>query len=84
MPAPLFWLLLPGHVALVTLMLLRAVWQGNPAPVWRGLRHALEALPEIWAERRRVQTVRRVSAWQIARALHWAPWRLLDRNPPGL
>jgi GT2 family glycosyltransferase len=84
MPAPLFWLLLPGHVALVTLMLLRAVWQGNPAPVWRGLRHALEALPEIWAERRRVQTARRVSAWQIARAVHWAPWRLLDRNPPSL
>jgi GT2 family glycosyltransferase len=84
MPAPLFWPLLPGHVALVALLLLRAAAVGELAAVWRGVVHAVAALPEIWAARRRAQAARRASAWRIAAALNWAPWRLIDRMPPGV
>ena len=82
LPGPLFWPLLPAHVLLVMLLLLRAVVQGNAGPVWRGIVHALAAWPHVWSERRRLQAGRRVSAWRIARALNWAPWRLIDRMPP--
>jgi GT2 family glycosyltransferase len=81
MPGPLFWLLLPAHVALVKLLLLRALFQGNGRPVGRGLVHALAGLAEMWDERRALQASRRVSAWSIAAALTWAPWRLRDRAP---
>ena len=84
MPGPLFWPLLPGHVALVKLLMLRALVRGEARPVWRGVWHALAALPAIWRERRRIQAARRASACQIARALNWAPWRLIDRMPPGV
>ncbi|MBI3515290.1 MAG: glycosyltransferase family 2 protein [Proteobacteria bacterium] len=84
MPGPLFWALLPGHLGLIALLLLRAAVQGQVRPVGRGLAHAVAALPEIWAERRRLQAGRRASAWQIAAALNWAPWRLIDRMPPGI
>jgi GT2 family glycosyltransferase len=81
MPGPLFWPLLPAHMLLVELLLLRALLQGNGRPVWRGLVHALAGLPAIWAERRAVQARRRVSAWRIAAALNWAPWRMVGRMP---
>jgi N-acetylglucosaminyl-diphospho-decaprenol L-rhamnosyltransferase len=83
LPGPLFWPLLPAHLLLVGLLLLRAALQGNAGPVGRGIAHALAALPQIWAERRRLQAGRRASVWRIARALNWAPWRLIDRRPPG-
>jgi GT2 family glycosyltransferase len=76
MPAPLFWPLLPGHVVLVALLLVRAVLQGNGAAVGRGIVHALADLPAVWAERRAVQARRRASTAAIAAALNWAPWRL--------
>jgi len=83
MPGPLFWPLLPGHVALVVLLLLRAGVRGDLRAVGRGVGHALAALPEIWSERRALQMRRSASVWQIAGALNWAPWRLIDRIPPG-
>ena len=76
MPAPLFWLLLPGHAALLALLLARGVLQGNGAAVGRGLLHALVALPAVWRQRRAVQAQRAVSSGTIAAALTWAPWRL--------
>jgi GT2 family glycosyltransferase len=79
MPGPLFWLLLPGHLALIALLLARAVVQGTAGAVWRGVVHALDGLPAVWAERRAVQARRRASSWDVARALTWAPWRLLRR-----
>jgi N-acetylglucosaminyl-diphospho-decaprenol L-rhamnosyltransferase len=84
MPGPLFWPLLPGHVVLVALLLLRAGVRGDLRAVGRGVKHALAALPEIWSERRALQRRRRASVWQIVRALNWAPWRLIDRMPPGI
>jgi len=81
MPGPLFWPLLPAHAALVKLLLLRALLQGNGRPAWRGIVHAVAALPAIWAERRAVQARRRASAWRIAAALNWAPWRMFERMP---
>ena len=83
MPGPLFWMLLPGHLVLVALLLLRAGVRGDLRAVARGVGHALAALPEIWSERRALQLRRRASVWQIAKALNWAPWRLIDRMPPG-
>jgi GT2 family glycosyltransferase len=84
MPGPLFWPLLPGHVALVALLMLRALVRGQARPVARGVAHALAGLPAVWATRRRLQASRRASAVAIAAALNWAPWRLIDRMPPGV
>lgn len=84
MPGPLFWTLLPGHLGLLALLLLRAVVQGNMRPVWRGLRDAMVGLPAIWRARRVVQAGRRASIRQIAGALNWMPWRLFRRTAPAL
>ena len=73
MPGPLFWPLLAGHAVLQLLLLLRAATRGAAAPMARGLLDAVRHLRPVWRERQRIQAMRTVPWWRIARALTWSP-----------
>ncbi|MBI1209611.1 MAG: glycosyltransferase [Azospirillum sp.] len=80
MPQPLFAALLPGHLLLNLLLLVRAWCHGEGRPTWRGQLDGLRGLPALWIERRRVQS-RRIAGWrEIARGLTWSPLRVLRRS----
>lgn len=72
MPAPLFWLLLPLHIAMNIAYLAGALLAGQGCDVWRAKRDALCALPALWRQRRVVQQARVASATDI--------WTVLDRR----
>jgi GT2 family glycosyltransferase len=80
MPAALLWLSLPMHLAATAGLLWNA--RGGPRlrPMLLGLGHALRGLQPILAERRRVQSGRRVSTRTIARAMTWSLGKLRRRD----
>jgi GT2 family glycosyltransferase len=77
MPSPLFWILLPFHIAITFLLLC------NPRyfkPRWEGLNAALQKLPVMLQRRKMIQKNRKASLWQIAKALTWNPWTFFWRK----
>jgi len=70
MPAPLFWLLLPLHLALNLATLLWFVARGRGAIIWRAKRDAVRGLAAAWACRRSVQSMRSASVAGIWSCLH--------------
>jgi GT2 family glycosyltransferase len=84
MPGPLFWPLLPLHLAALASLLLLGLRPGSRerfTPCWRGLAAAAAGLGPIWRSRREIQRDRRASLGAIARALSWSPGDLLARRP---
>ena len=81
MPGPLVWLCLPGHVALMTLMLVSAWRHGQGRFIARALIDAVGGLAETWRQRRAVQTRRAIGWAQVARVLAWSPAWLATRRP---
>ncbi len=69
MPAPLFWLYLPQHVALNFAALAYYTWRGQGPAIWRAKRDALRGLGSALRQRALVQRKRRASAKAIRRAL---------------
>jgi GT2 family glycosyltransferase len=80
MPAPLFWLLAPAHVAFTAALCLNALRRSDQATL-RALAEAIRGLPAVWRRRRGVQATRQASLWAIARALSWSPLAPLRRRP---
>lgn len=83
MPGPLFWPLLPLHLAALALLLLLSLLPGSRdrwTPCWRGLTAAIASLGPIWRSRREIQRQRRVSLTKIAGAMSWSPVALLARR----
>lgn len=72
MPAPLFWALLPLHLALNAVTLAVLTWRGQTRAVWRAKWHALLGLRNAWRKRREIQTTRTIGS----RAL----WRQLSKT----
>ncbi len=79
MPAPLFWLTLPGHVALSAYILLRGVMTGRVGQTWRGMRDGVLGLPALQL-REKNRPPRKVSLWALARAMAWNPFRMSQRK----
>ena len=79
MPGPLFWPLLPVHIAANLGALVIAVARGRGRPAWQGLGEAVIGIGPIWQARRELQRRRRVSAWHIARVIAWSPLALFRR-----
>lgn len=79
-PPVLFWLTLPLHVLATATLFLRLATQGRLAPNLRGARAALADLPAAFAARRRTQSTRKATSWDIARAMTWNPLDLLGRR----
>ncbi len=81
MPGPLFWPLLPLHLAVLLLLWLRAIPRGMAGVVGRALCDALLGLGPIWASRRVIQAGRRAPLGSIIRALTWNPLEYARRAP---
>lgn len=81
MPAPLFWPLLPTHVGVMLLLLLKAALRGQAGVTAGALLEALRGLPALWDARRQTQRQRRASSRQIAQALSWSSWDYARRAP---
>ncbi len=71
-PGPLFWPLLPYHLAVNAWLLVALGRQGLIRPLWRAYVAAARGLPRVWRERRRVQRVRTAGVAEIARAMAWS------------
>ncbi|MBB4313572.1 glycosyltransferase family 2 protein [Roseospira marina] len=80
-PGPLVWLLAPGLLAVIGLLLLRAARCGRLAIDLKGLRDGLRGLPGAWRQRRVIQRARTAPWWRVARALTWDPRRFARRAP---
>lgn len=79
MPGPLFWPLLPVHIAANLGALVIALSRGRGRPARQGLGEAVIGIGPIWRARRDLQRHRRVSAWHIARVIAWSPFALFRR-----
>jgi GT2 family glycosyltransferase len=69
MPAPLFWLYLPQHLALNLAALAYYPWRGQGRAAWRAKIDALRGLRPALQSRTAVQRARRANARSIRRAL---------------
>lgn len=78
MPAALFWPLLPVHVMVSLILLLRAAILGQGAVAARALGAGLRGLPKAWAKRRQIQRAPRGSPLPL---MVWSPWTALMRRP---
>jgi GT2 family glycosyltransferase len=69
MPAPLFWLYLPQHLALNVASLLFYPWRGQGRVVLKAKLDALRGLPAVLHQRRAVQAARRATVKTVRKAL---------------
>lgn len=74
MPGPLFWLFLLPHLLLNAVYLLGASLAGRGPAVWRAKRDALLCIPAIWAQRRAIQSQRRVGVLRVLKMLRVSLW----------
>ena len=81
MPGPLFWLLLPGHVATLMFLTIRALLRGDAGATFQGIGAAFTDMAGIWSERCRIQSCRKVTVRAIANAMCWNPSTYLRRAP---
>lgn len=69
MPPLLFWLYLPLHLAVNVGSLLFFSLKGQARPIFRAKFDAVRGLRRVWAERRKVQAHRRVTAAAVNRLM---------------
>jgi GT2 family glycosyltransferase len=69
MPWPLFWLYLPQHILLNLISLAWFSLRGQARVIFKAKWDALKGLPRILRERKKVQSKRRVSAWELRRVM---------------
>jgi N-acetylglucosaminyl-diphospho-decaprenol L-rhamnosyltransferase len=81
MPAPLFWPLLPVHLAASALSAALNVLRGRGLAAWRGFGAGLAGLGGVWGARRVIQERRTASWFEIARVLAWSPHVFVGRRP---
>lgn len=75
MPGPLFWVLLPAHLAVIVMLFSKLAWRGQGAVAYRGFRDAVTGLGVVWRKRRAIQSARRAGLGDI--------WRILSKALPG-
>lgn len=81
MPAPLFWPLLPAHLALLLALWCRAAMRGEATVVAKALLESGWRLPAMLRKRRDTLSRQKVSSMSIARALCWSPFSPVRRQP---
>ena len=80
MPGPLFWPLLPVHIAANLALLVYALPRGRFLPVLRGIGASICGLGAVWRARAGVQAAARAGTNDIARAFTWSPFSILTRG----
>jgi len=81
MPAPLFWPLLPVHLALSGAACTAATFTGGGLAAWQGFFTGIAGVGPIWRSRQDLRRTRKVSAGAIARRLAWSPFVFFGRKP---
>jgi GT2 family glycosyltransferase len=69
MPGFLFWLYLPQHILFNVISVLRYALRGQGRTIVKAKWDAVKGLPRVLRQRREVQALRRVSAWEIRRVM---------------
>ena len=69
MPWPLFWLYLPQHILLNVITLGWFSFRGQAKVIFKAKWDALKGLPQVLRERKKVQSKRRISAWELRRVM---------------
>ncbi|MBV5327753.1 MAG: glycosyltransferase family 2 protein [Chlorobium sp.] len=72
MPGLLFWLLLPLHLVLNLVSIVRFMFRGQGRVIWRAKRDAFLGLPKMWRKRQQIQKNRIASISDI--------WQVLDKR----
>ena len=80
MPPLAFWVLLPAHILLTLVLVLRAIPQGRLAPTLDGLWQGLRGIGRILKTRKTVQARRKLTSLQISRAMSWNVITALTRR----
>jgi N-acetylglucosaminyl-diphospho-decaprenol L-rhamnosyltransferase len=80
MPGPLFWLLAPGHILVLCVLLLKASLRGEGGQIYGAIRDAVCGLRGAWAKRRKVQATRTASLSRIAAMLTWNIFAYFRKN----
>lgn len=80
MPGAILWPLFPVYIIMGIVLLAITMIVPQRRALARGIKDALRGLPIQWRARRRIQSLRRVTARQFARALVWNPLRVLRRG----
>lgn len=76
MPSILFWVFLPLHLAFNFISLLHFALRGQGGVIFKAKIDALKGLVRVWKERREIELTRKVSIWNIWRALDKRIWIL--------
>lgn len=71
MPSPLFWLLLPCHLAIHAFAIFALFFQGRGMSCWRAKKDAVLALPSSWRARRQTQQLRKAKLSALLAHLSW-------------
>jgi GT2 family glycosyltransferase len=82
-PGPLLILLFPGFLMTITLRLLVSLFSGDFGVRFKALCDAFIKLPEIWCQRRQIQSGRKISLIQFSSAMTWSIGKLLMRASDG-
>jgi len=72
MPGILFWVLLPLHLLMNLVAVLRFSFRGQGGVILRAKQDAIKGLPAMWRKRRKIQSARTGSVLDI--------WRSLDKR----
>ncbi len=69
MPWPLFLLYFPQHLLLNLVSIIWFAFRGQGRTILKAKWDAIKGLPRIWRARKRVQSTRRVGAWELRRTM---------------
>ncbi|MEZ5946298.1 MAG: glycosyltransferase family 2 protein [Hyphomonas sp.] len=80
MPGPVFWLTLPGHLALSGYLLARSAMTERFRPTWRGMRDGFAGAAAMRRKGRAGRKARAVPVWLLVRSMAWNPFRMSQRR----
>jgi len=72
---------MPGHILLTLYLYVSAFGKPRAQSIRRGLSEAFGRFGDTMKARRKVQREKKLSSWQISRAMHWSPITLSRRRP---
>jgi len=79
MPAPLVWLLLPGHLLANLLMIFLSLFRSQGSVTLRAKIDAVAGLGNILKERKKVQQTRKISIFSLMKIMDWNPFSPLTK-----
>ena len=74
MPPPMLFALSPAVLAVLAILVLKALPRGNALTILRAIVEASSGLSPVWRDRRKTAGARRVSIREIAGAMDWNPF----------